>query len=283
MIFSTLLREWGAPGIDVHEIVDLNMLFDVKPESTYGLVLLTRWAPADTDNDITLEPEGVWFANQNQSYSCATVGIMNIIMNHPELDLGQHLNQLRTSTANMKPIDRGWALDQDDTIRDVHNSFGTSIDKAKIDSKLHQDFSTAERKKKAAANGKKGRKGRKKKKTAEEEEENGFHFIAYVPAAGAVWKMDGMEAMPRRLGDVNPGDSWLAVSLADLQSMWEKAAVNQFEVSLLSLVERTDTSELGAEIRKMEEEREDWGSLLTTLLKIHAKKGDIKEIMEGIA
>ena len=61
-----------------------------------------------------------------------------------------------------------------------------------------------EKKKKQAAKGgkKKGRKGdkKKKKKQDEEEEENGFHFIAYVPAAGAVWKMDGMERLPRKLG-----------------------------------------------------------------------------------
>ena len=125
MIFSTLLREWGAPNIDVQEIFELDYLFDAKPESTYGLILLSRWAPADTENDITKAPEGVWFANQVQSFSCATVAIMNIIMNHPELDLGQYLNTFRTVTNSMKPLDRGWTLDRNDKIRDVHNSFGT--------------------------------------------------------------------------------------------------------------------------------------------------------------
>ena len=58
--------------------------------------------------------------------------------------------------------------------------------------------------------------------------------------------------------------------------------VNQFEVSLLSLGERTDFLKVETEIKQMNEAREDWGPLITTLLKIHAKKGDLKEIMEGL-
>jgi ubiquitin carboxyl-terminal hydrolase L5 len=124
MVFAALLREWGAPNVNVHEIVELDALFEKKPESTYGLILLSRWAPAETPNDITTAPEGVWFANQVQSFSCATVALINIIMNHSELNLGQHLNDFRRETSTMNPLDRGWALDKDDTIRDVHNSFG---------------------------------------------------------------------------------------------------------------------------------------------------------------
>ena len=106
-----------------------------------------------------------------------------------------------------------------------------------------------------------------------------------------------MERLPRKLGmclgpllcslltladDLQPGDNWLAKSLGDLQGMWEKAIVNQFEVSLLSLVERTDFLKVPTEMRQMDQAREDWGPLITTLLKIHAKKGDLKEVLEGL-
>lgn len=30
--------------------------------------------------------------------------------------------------------------------------------------------------------------------------EAGFHFIAYVPAMGSVWKFDGLERQPQSLG-----------------------------------------------------------------------------------
>lgn len=56
--------------------------------------------------------------------------------------------------------------------------------------------------------GAKQRNAKKEKKTKEsqfkddeeDENENGLHFIAYVPACGMVWKMDGMESRPESLG-----------------------------------------------------------------------------------
>ncbi|RMZ89056.1 hypothetical protein DV736_g3693, partial [Chaetothyriales sp. CBS 134916] len=284
MIFSTLLREWGAPNIGVQEVLELDGLFNAKAESMYGLILLSRWAPSETENELSEAPTSVWFANQVQSFSCATVSLMNIIMNRPELDLGEELNAFRALTQPLDPLERGWQLDRNDKIRDIHNSFGTDIDKAKVDYKLQQDYDEAERRKKQAARrGKKRRgKARRKKKEREEDggiEENGFHFIAYVPVAGAVWKMDGMEKLPRKLGEITAGGTWLCPVLAEVMKMRETAAVNQFEVSLLSLVERVDDSGVGAEVKQMEEARQDWGPLLTTLLKLHSQRGDLKEVM----
>jgi ubiquitin carboxyl-terminal hydrolase L5 len=33
-----------------------------------------------------------------------------------------------------------------------------------------------------------------------DESEAGFHFIAFVPAKGRVWKFDGLERQPQNLG-----------------------------------------------------------------------------------
>jgi ubiquitin carboxyl-terminal hydrolase L5 len=45
----------------------------------------------------------------------------------------------------------------------------------------------------------------RKSKTAKgnqifDESEAGFHFIAFVPAKGRVWKFDGLERQPQNLG-----------------------------------------------------------------------------------
>ena len=39
-----------------------------------------------------------------------------------------------------------------------------------------------------------------KNKHAEDEINAGFHFIAFVPALGKVWKFDGLERQPQALG-----------------------------------------------------------------------------------
>lgn len=39
--------------------------------------------------------------------------------------------------------------------------------------------------------------------TPDDDSENAFHFIAFVPVAGKVWKLDGLERQPRSLGKSN--------------------------------------------------------------------------------
>ena len=69
-----------------------------------------------------------------------------------------------------------------------------------VDMRLKEEATAAARKKAA-----KPKKHRKRKKDVDEEDGNGFHFIAYVPVCGQVWRMDGMEANPQSLGSLNIG------------------------------------------------------------------------------
>lgn len=64
IIFNTLLREWGVKGVNVNEIVPLDALYDCTPESTYGLVFLSRWTPHKGRDSKTQVPAELWFANQ---------------------------------------------------------------------------------------------------------------------------------------------------------------------------------------------------------------------------
>ncbi|EHY58409.1 hypothetical protein HRR83_007226 [Exophiala dermatitidis] len=278
VIFTTLLREWGVPNVQVHEIVPLDSLFDHAPESVYGLIFLSRWTPTDTVNSITEPPHGVWFANQISDFSCATVALMNIINNRMDLDLGHKLNEFRAQTLNMTPKDRGIALDRFDHVRDVHNSFATDIDKMNVDLRLKYDAMAAEKKKKAATT----RRPRKRLREDEdlEDDDVGFHFVAYVPAEGAVWKMDGLERLPREVGRLSDGDSWVSMVLPELQAQWESAASGALEFSLLALTAMTDSSSVDKDRAKMERAREDWGPLIAHLLRLHAERGDLREALE---
>ncbi|KIW14970.1 hypothetical protein PV08_07757 [Exophiala spinifera] len=276
-IFTTLLREWGVPSIQVNEVVPLDSIFDHDPDEVFGLIFLSRWVPEESENEITEAPKDVWFANQTSAFSCATVSLMNIVNNHPNVDLGDSLNEFRSKTMNMTPKERGLALDTFDHVREVHNSFATDIDKMNVDLRLKQDFLTAEKKKKAEQS----KHPRKKRKQIEEfdDEENGFHFVAYVPAEGFVWKMDGMEVYPRQVGALATGDSWVAMVLPELQAQWESASTNDLEFSLLSLTKMKDPSFLEEDQKKMDRVREDWEPFFAQLIKTHAEKGTLKDLL----
>jgi ubiquitin carboxyl-terminal hydrolase L5 len=50
------------------------------------------------------------------------------------------------------------------------------------------------------ANLKKSKPRRKRKATEADQDQPGFHFIAFVPIQGHVWKLDGLERQPMNLG-----------------------------------------------------------------------------------
>lgn len=206
---------------------------------------------------------------------------MNIINNCVDLDLGEQLNTFRSQTATMTPMDRGIALDSFDHVRDVHNSFSTGFDHMVVDLRLKQDSKAAEKEKKKAAAAAKAKLPRKKAKIEEEFEEEGegtgFHFVAYVPAGGFVWRMDGMELFPRKLGELSDGIDWIMMVLPELQATWESASSSTLEFSLLSLTAMTDFSSLEADEEKMARMREDWGPFIAQMVRLHAEKGDLKE------
>ena len=280
VIFSTLLQEWGISNIQVNEVVALDSIFETSSDSMYGLIFLSRWTAIEETNEVTECPPGVWFANQTSGFSCASIALLNII-NNSRLSLGTRLDEFRRTTMDMSPKDRGLAIDQFDHVRDVHNSFATTLDKMNVDWKIREDVVRAEKKQRAleAAKNKPTPKRRKKVKSNIEEDENGFHFIAYVLAKGCVWKMDGMQPQPWKLTELGEGDDWLMASVADLQQQWESAAANALEFSLLSLTPRSDFSSIGEEDEKMARAREDWGPFLAHMVDLHSQKGNIKQMI----
>jgi ubiquitin carboxyl-terminal hydrolase L5 len=253
-------------------------LLTICRESVYGLIFLSRWVAQETENETTEAPAGVWFANQTLSNSCATVALMNIVNNHTTIKLGQALDGFKKETMDMAPKDRGLALDRFDMVRDVHNSFATEFDKMNVDLRLKQDVTLAAKKKMKAASSKRRRKKRKDDEDSFEDE-SGFHFVAYVPAGGAVWRMDGLERLPRRLGAVSNGDSWVAVVLPELQAQLESSTEYALQYSLLSLTATNNSTSVEVDQLKMDKAREDWGPFLAQLVKIHAANGTLKPLL----
>lgn len=67
------------------------------------------------------------------------------------------------------------------------------------------------------------------------ETDAGFHFIAFVPAMGKVWKFDGLERQPQAIGDCPEGD-WLDLAKPDILTRMNEYEEDQIEFSILSLV-----------------------------------------------
>lgn len=274
LIFSTLLREWGVQGVGVREVIPLDAVFDTPVDSTLGLIFLSRYVVFDQDREVAAPSENLWFANQISSFSCATVALMNIIINRTDLDLGDGLRKFKDSTHNLSPKDRGLALDSLESVRDVHNSFATENDKFHVDSCLKDDVKNANTKKRAQ-NRWARRKGRKKAKTIDDDDESGLHFVAFVPAIGQLWRLDGLEREPTGIGRIAEGDNWLTMVVPVLEAQFNAAAMNELEFSLLSVVLTTPDAVDEKDYERMRRVREDWSLFMATMVRLHAEKGDI--------
>jgi ubiquitin carboxyl-terminal hydrolase L5 len=133
-------------------------------------------------------------------------------MNVPEIDLGETLNVFKAETSTLKPPYRGKRLGSNAFIRNIHNSFAryglgilstyydeandgcnSRMDILNADLALYNDMQKWERSRKY-------KRKRAAKKKYDDENEAGFHFVAYVPIDGEVWKLDGLRRQPGNLG-----------------------------------------------------------------------------------
>jgi ubiquitin carboxyl-terminal hydrolase L5 len=60
---------------------------------------------------------------QTITNACATIALLNIVMNVPDIDLGEALGTFKAESMNLKPPYRGKKLGSDAFIRNIHNSF----------------------------------------------------------------------------------------------------------------------------------------------------------------
>ena len=309
-IFTILVHAWGDPEIQVNEIIDIAVLFEADPENTLGLILLSRYVPSagDTLSQTALQvgPQP-WFANQISKFSCGTVALMNILMNNDAKDLSKILSDFHISTTSLSSKDCGIALDRDARFRDIHNSFSTKLDRMIVDVLLKDDASKhkalmqaqARKERQDQKNGsgtasltrKKRRKFSQKKSKkrlsdSTSEDEPGFHFVAFLPAHGHVWKLDGMQRCPFSLEKIDGSRTWLEAAAADLQQQMEEAFNSGQECSLMSvtrtpaqLVDQKKTivsTNQDEVIRK----QEDWAPFIECMLRLHAEKGDLQELIQ---
>ncbi|EPS26569.1 hypothetical protein PDE_01506 [Penicillium oxalicum 114-2] len=220
-LFNVMLREFGVRGVKVQEVVSLDeemMAFMNKP--IYGLIFLFRWREDDAHKQEASCPDGIWFANQTASNACASVALLNIVNNIPDVDLGEHLRHFKEFTMPFTPALRGDAINNFEFVKRVHNSFARKMDILNSDLQLHVESRT-----------------RKKASTGpnDDDDDSSFHFIAFMPVMGQVWKFDGLERQPQSIGQCSE-DDWLDLVRPNLLERMAAYEEDHIEFSILGLV-----------------------------------------------
>ncbi|KAM0307136.1 hypothetical protein ACHAO8_010594 [Botrytis cinerea] len=156
--------------------------------------------------------------------ACATIALLNIVMNVPDLDLGVCIGSFKEDTRFLKPAYRGQKLSQNECIRNIHNSFARRMDILNADLALSNEVSAWKKKRKT--------KRKSERSKSKSDVESGFHFIAFVPVEGVVWRLDGLERQPVNLGPCN--DDWISVARTSIYQQIVKYG-DDLQFNLLSL------------------------------------------------
>ena len=102
------------------------------------------------------------------------------------------------------------------------------------------------------------------------EDEEGFHFIAYMPIDGHVWKLDGLDSFPQDIGtfDAADGGDWMNITQPMLQTRMAMYEGAEIEFNLMAVVhdpivkdrERLvrNVKEIQVIEKKLDEVVEDW-------------------------
>ncbi|KAF4335002.1 ubiquitin carboxyl-terminal hydrolase isozyme L5 [Fusarium beomiforme] len=240
--FNIILRDLGVCNVKAQEIFTIDQdSLALLPQPVYGLIFLFQYLPGPEEESEEQDTTGVWFANQTTSNACATVAMLNIVMNVEGISLGEKLQAFKESTKDLSTALRGHEISKNNFIRTIHNSFTRRMDHLNADLFLENEASdaktSASKSRPAAKRGKRAPPRKKKAKT-----EYGFHFIAYVPAGGVVWELDGLQYKPHRLDRVPDTDDWTSVARPHIEGRMLQYEESQLSFNLLALCQSPLTS-----------------------------------------
>ncbi|KAF2099999.1 cysteine proteinase [Rhizodiscina lignyota] len=228
--FNSILNKWGVKGTRVQEVLCLDdETLNGLPKPIHGIIFLFRFCDLDEEQEEQEVSNQVWFANQRVQNACASVALLNLVMNIPNVELGKHISRFKDSTKDMSPTERGRAVAEFAFVRQAHNSWARKSDMLYQDLAFKNEFDKAKR---YRNRGTKARNNKKKK--PEEDDTNGFHFIAFMPASGEIWRMDGMEKQPQKFGSYSD-DSWVTQVAAVMQERMALFANEGIQFNVLAM------------------------------------------------
>ena len=206
-VFSELIKNIGVKGIQVDEIIDLDIL-EVGNEPVYGLIFLFKYMKNSgyKPNVLTSWDKDLFFAKQEVQNACATQAILGILLNNTDkIDIGPTLKELKTFTEGMDPQTRGLAISNSDKIRLEHNKFS------------HPEpfvFS-----KKIAKDG-----------------DDVFHFVAYIHFKNSIYEIDGLQKGPILIEENVKNDEWIKKVKPSIQNRLKLFVKSEIKFNLLALV-----------------------------------------------
>lgn len=245
-VFSELIKNIGVKGVQVDEIIDMDIL-EVGNEPVYGLIFLFKYMTNSgyKPNVLTSWDKDLFFAKQEVQNACATQAILGVLLNNTDkLDIGPTLTELKSFTNGMDPSTCGIAISNSEKIRLEHNKF------------THPEPFVFTKKK--AKDG-----------------DDVFHFVAYIHFKNAIYEIDGLQKGPILIEDNVKNEEWIKKVKPSIQNRINLYSQSEIKFNLLALVpDRLEKS------KKLDEELNKRKNYIEGLIKGNKPSNDNKEMEE---
>ena len=261
-VFTYLLENLGVKDIQFEELLSLDPQTLSSLHPIYGLIFLFKF-PTDTPYSGDSAPldgtydqaatENIFFAQQTIQNACGTQALLSVVLNRPEIDIGEQLRDFREFTAVLPPDIRGEALSNSELIRGVHNSFAKSS--PFVDETTQRGG----------------------------EAEDVFHFVAYLPVNGTLYELDGLHPAPISHGPTTD-EAFPEKVVEVLQRRIARYESSEIRFNLLAMVRdrRIAAREIGDEATLDAEERKREAWMFENALRRHNFVGFAGEILKGV-
>ena len=206
-VFTELIKNIGVKGVQVEEILDLDIL-ENSNDPVYGLIFLFKYMKNSgyTPNVLQYWDSDLFFAKQIIENACATQAILGILLNNSEkIDIGPSLKDLKSFTAEMDPTNRGLAISNSEKIKIEHNKFAHP-----------EPFIFT--------------------KEIAEDGDDVFHFVAYIHFKNSIYEIDGLQEGPILIEKNVTFDEWIKKVKPSLVNRINLYSNNEIKFNLLAVV-----------------------------------------------
>lgn len=194
-LFTLLMEDMGVKGVQVEEIYDLQSSPLVEKKPCYGAIFLFKWVEDRRSRRKIVEEESsyvkdeekineIFFAQQIVPNSCATHALVSILLNCPQLNIGDTLQNLKNHVQEMNPENKGLAIGNSAQLAYAHNSHAVPRARRRFEKSNAPSLPGS-------------------RYTGE-----AFHFVSYVPINNRLFELDGLRKFPIDHGPIPDPDNW---------------------------------------------------------------------------